>query len=1426
MFEKDKDDDYEKEGKEGKGVGAVLAVLFFPAVLFGLLVYGLLRVFRLRFSVIASIVALLQLITVLLWWKLDFTSTIIDTVTNYKYIADDWKNLIPPVLALSVFIGGFIGMGIVAWELREMRNNPHRLVLPGNWMYKFEFRRTPRELMRKKSLVGKLKAGSLREDGKSPLGLNEEGEYQPVFRYQSEANKHTLIVGNSGSGKALHKDTLIPTPFGMTTVEKAKVGDAILDETGKATTILGKYQPMTEDHYLVKFSNGTTVKSCGDHQWTVELLGTFDKKGRPLIRLLTDEQRESIINYTETIPSNEEISISRLREKFSIPDTISLRSTLKNLPKISDQYSGVYRREDLLTGIKRARKRLTDEERAELLEFLDTSEEFVTRQELLAVVNKPIVITHITRGIKKKITKETVWDAKVALLAILDEDTRRILREEELNAPKVIATDTRSTRDMYLEMNGKDRSIYAIPLVKGGVDYEDKVLPITPYALGAWIGDGNSRIGSICGVDAEVKARIIQDGYSLSKEDVFEINGKLPIFNWKFDELSKALRELGLIKTKLEKGQVIKDIPDEYLYTSRQNRIQLLSGLLDTDGSISQEGIVEFGLTNEKVILKARQLVASLGWKVTKVYKKVGSYRDDDGTLVSCKKVYSFAFIPNEQVFNVKRKAERLEARLSTKLSRQIRHTKNYIVSIEKIIDNREDYYCFEVDSPSHLFLCTESFIATHNTITMQSLILSDIQAETPVILIDMKRSPEFASKLAKWASDNEGNFYHFVNGTPFSYDVPNSPGQSFYDPLAAGQPTSKADMVLGMREYDAASAVYRSNMQQLLQVLFNMLFYADKNHPALLADGYQTARTLDGRELNGAEVEVFTKENISNFTERPEVFDFTQKWLDENRTWAGKIVAERTRQSEAKFRKEKNRVWSEKEEKSAQLAVFRSLKGDYVTILLEAGILERRFLNRIDWDKGGIYQVYSATKPGAMAALATACAGTPIESEAREIAEQLKGKTQIAHALEELRGQMRTIVASEYGRWLRTAPPGEGQSIDLFSLTQKPKSVILFSLNSDSEPDFARFIGSMIMSDITNVSARRRNQQLQNQVNVYIDEFQAINPSSVAGLLEKSRESKIAMTLAQQSFEQIVASTANNGEAYLLSIMDTCSNFIVHAGSTEDSAERLAKILGKEWVDEYRASNKNKSFFLSGNWANKRNQTVQTSREERWKFSPARFMALSSPDKNNNFKATAVVVNKTCSDPLYKGRSGAVARTVWMVPPDIVLEKYYTPTFQESHEPVKIQLAKQPLESSDEVIAPNDFDLLALRTENRNKPVSPAALPEDDDEEEDGGFNYEVIEEDEDSEDELLDLSGYQDKPVPAAAKPTDPPPPPRPPAARETSSFMKAKKSMGSERVVLPTTPAERRSPQTVTPPPPPKAEAPRESALDEIELPDLGF
>lgn len=479
----------------------------------------------------------------------------------------------------------------------------------------------------------------------------------------------------------------------------------------------------------------------------------------------------------------------------------------------------------------------------------------------------------------------------------------------------------------------------------------------------------------------------------------------------------------------------------------------------------------------------------------------------------------------------------------------------------------------FDTEARKHTFMTGAT--GSGKTITMQSLISADIETGKTVVVVDFKRSPKFAAKLAAWSEDNDAEFYHFMNGDVSEYDIPRSKGQCYYDPLKSGTPTSKADMVLGMREYDSNAAVYKAAMQQLLQVLFGMLKVADKkeargidwNHGGM----FQLASVMSGNGLG-------------------------------------------------------------------ELATACSME-------VPAGSTK-----------------WTYTKPGAggVAGAQEVTVNTPMAKNAIELSEAMRSKGPLTQARDELQGQMRTIIASEYGQWMRTGNSPEDREIDLFELTRQGGNVILFSLNSDSEPEFAQYVGSMIFADLTNISALRRNAGSENQVNIYVDEFQAVPPTAVTSLLEKSRESRMALTIAQQSFDQVVASAKTAGEAYLNSILDTCANFISHAGATEDSATRLSKLLGKHFVTVYSKTNENDSSFLSSNRSKNMDSRVAAREEERWVYPPSEFMKLSSPDPANNFKASAVWVTKTSSDPKYSKKGGATARTVWMVPPEKVLVEYY----------------------------------------------------------------------------------------------------------------------------------------------------------------------
>lgn len=505
-------------------------------------------------------------------------------------------------------------------------------------------------------------------------------------------------------------------------------------------------------------------------------------------------------------------------------------------------------------------------------------------------------------------------------------------------------------------------------------------------------------------------------------------------------------------------------------------------------------------------------------------------------------------------------------------------------------------------------------------SITLQSMMLNDIRSGTPLIMIDMKRDPRMASKLAAWCKEHDRPFYHFSNGDPRAYDIPNSPGQAHYDPLINGG-SSKSDMLLNMRKWDTASEVYKSNVRQLLQVLFQMLKQADRT------------------------------------------------------------------------------------------------KTKY-----------------IDWNHGGLSQVASALKNNsAFTDLVEACEGRPIYEDAKDVDAGIKTRnSHLSNAVEQVRGNVRTLMASDYGPWLRT---GGKDSIDinLFELTKDASkgAVILFSINSDSERDFAEYIGSLIMSDLSAVSALRRNQGISTPLNLYIDEFQVIPPQVLAGLLEKARASGISTTLSSQSLEQIISSTDKNGEAYLKGIMDTCANYFVHAGSQEESAERFAKLVGRDKFNTYSSTNENKSHFWSFNWNNRRDSLVRTEVREDYVVRPEEFMELSLPVKSNGYKATAIVITKVTSDPNYSDIKRPLARRVHMIPDEAVLQEYYVPgrvTFNEDEYYSDDQDVHLTVDSEEQVTdsqssqGPSDDEILAAMESYESMMHDSAGY---EDEEEDGGFGW-----------------------------------------------------------------------------------------------------
>ena len=265
--------------------------------------------------------------------------------------------------------------------------------------------------------------------------------------------------------------------------------------------------------------------------------------------------------------------------------------------------------------------------------------------------------------------------------------------EREYSYKDVPTGTVRTTAEIMATLKTESgRGNHAVP-VCAPVQLAPKNLSIDPYTLGAWLGDGISSAGTVCGIDDGVF-----DNISLSFPEIVRRGEKSGCQIVRFEGLYGALKSSGLLGNK--------HIPEEYLWSSVEQRLALVQGLMDTDGNILTNGSAEFVNTNEQIVRGLAQILRSLGHKVNvREFRTKLNGKD-------CGPAWRIKFRPKFPVFRLARKAERLQIEKNTR-----RGDFRYIVSAEYV--GKEDMKCIEVNSPDHLYLCTENFIPTHNTAAM-----------------------------------------------------------------------------------------------------------------------------------------------------------------------------------------------------------------------------------------------------------------------------------------------------------------------------------------------------------------------------------------------------------------------------------------------------------------------------------------------------------------------------------------------------------------------------------------------------------------------------------------------------------------------------------------------------------------------------------
>lgn len=287
---------------------------------------------------------------------------------------------------------------------------------------------------------------------------------------------------------------------------------------------------------------------------------------------------------------------------------------------------------------------------------------------------------------------------------------------------------TVDTNFIINHLNKKYHTAIAVPTC-GKVEYEKKDLRIDPYVFGCFLGDGCCTIDELelSSVDKEIVnevARLINATakYRGDRHWGFEINDGTTEYRYNDNNRTNKFYHTKQFFKEYEKYITCysyeKSIPNEYKYSSVEQRYALLQGLFDTDGCISKRaGItadsydVTYVTTSEKLKDDILEIVYSLGYRAS--FHKYTRKSKPKHHLPIYRINMHIDNNDKNLFFRLSRKKNiAIEASKNTQYRK---YDKNDIISIEKM-PNPCEMVCIYVDNEEHLYL-TNDYIVTHNTV-------------------------------------------------------------------------------------------------------------------------------------------------------------------------------------------------------------------------------------------------------------------------------------------------------------------------------------------------------------------------------------------------------------------------------------------------------------------------------------------------------------------------------------------------------------------------------------------------------------------------------------------------------------------------------------------------------------------------------------
>jgi len=523
-----------------------------------------------------------------------------------------------------------------------------------------------------------------------------------------------VIAARPGAGKALALDTPLPTPTGWTTMGEVRVGDHLIGADGRPTRVVAATDVMHgRPCYEVEFDDGTVIVADADHEWRTST--------RPARR-----------QHSQNRPAWYWTKEARLRLRTACqaaqaePDRCITAAEV--LAAVGGEFRNIMHRAGRGVGLAPERIRVTADGPAR--SYAWRAPAYASRRALLAAMVQ--LADRPKNAGTTAVHQDVVTTAQIA-------DTVRYPGDGRLNHAVAVAEPA---------------------------DLPPVDLPFPPYALGALLGDGATRYARLTSADPQIAAEMEAEGLRVTKLPGTPLGYsiRLPepppiaerpcaICGRSFTPMTSQVRTCGRIcggRSRSKKWRSIlgpspqptcpdcgrpssgcrqcqscrdhhgtaqailrsigvlgnKHIPIEYLRASQTQRRALLAGLLDTDGTVSPSGSVQFSVTSRRLATDARELVLSLGYRCGWSEKRV------PGATEASSVAYTISFATADDVFRLERKRATHRERRREKTSP--RTGQRFITAVRPL--ESVAVRCVQVDSADHMYLASRSMIPTHNS--------------------------------------------------------------------------------------------------------------------------------------------------------------------------------------------------------------------------------------------------------------------------------------------------------------------------------------------------------------------------------------------------------------------------------------------------------------------------------------------------------------------------------------------------------------------------------------------------------------------------------------------------------------------------------------------------------------------------------------